>query len=90
MILRDTAQTLIETVTKSNRLLKYPTINRCGRFIYGDNHIYLSRENDLQAKRKLGEAIIFSFTWRTVLWDGIQLLSERTCSLVATRASVVS
>jgi hypothetical protein len=89
MILRDTVQTLIETVTKSNHLLKYPTINGYGRFIYGDNHIYLSRENDLQAKRKLGEVSIFSFTWRTMLWDGNQLLSERACSLVATRASVV-
>jgi hypothetical protein len=34
MILRDTAQTLIEAVTKSNDLIKWPTIDEGGRFIY--------------------------------------------------------
>jgi len=34
MILRDTAQTLTEAVTKFNRLVKCPTINGGGRLIY--------------------------------------------------------
>jgi hypothetical protein len=48
MILRHTARTLTETITKSNRLVKYLRIFGGKRFIYGGSHTWPPRKMHLR------------------------------------------